>query len=231
MARRGKKYLKIREQKKFTEFTLENAIKEIKKLTFSKFVGSAELHLAVNLPKDKDAKSIKGSVSLPYASGKEKTVYVFTSPENVKKAESAGADKVGLEELVKEIKDGKIDFDVAIATPDVMAKIAVLGKELGQKGLMPNPKTGTVASVEKLEETIKAFKKGKLTFSADAQGGIHMGVGKLDLTDEKIIENINVAIKAIEEIFGKPFHQFIKRSFLSSTMGVGIKVAFKKTEE
>lgn len=230
MAKRGKKYLKVKEIRKTEEFTLENAVKEVKKLSFSKFTGTLELHLAVNLPKDKDPKSIKGSLSLPHSVAKTKTVYVFTSPENVKKAEEAGADKVGLEELVKEIKDGKINFDVAIATSDVMPKIAVLGKELGPKGLMPNPKTGTVTSSDTLEDTIKEYKKGKMTFAADAQGGIHINVGRLDMEDAQLLENIDKALSTIEEVFGKSSNSLVKVAYLAPTMGPSIKVKFAKKE-
>jgi large subunit ribosomal protein L1 len=225
MATRGKKYIQIKKNKDVKEHTLADALKIAKKSSYSKFNGTLELHVAVNLPKDKEARSVKGAVSLPYSSGKTVRIYVFTTPENVKAALDAGADKAGLEDLMKEIKAGKIDFDVAIATPDVMAKLAVLGKELGPKGLMPNPKTGTVSN--DVAKTVKEYKQGKISFAADEQGGIHMNVGKLDLDDEKLTENINVALKAIEDVYGKTLTQVIRGLHVAPTMGTSVKFKYE----
>ena len=229
MAKRGKKYVDITKKKVIKEYSLIDGIKEVKKLSYSKFEGTMELHLAVTLPKDKDAKSIKGSISLPNASAKKAIrIAVFTNEAMFKKAKAAGADLVGLEDLIKEVQGGKINFDIAIATGDVMAKIAVLGKELGPKGIMPNPKTGTVATDNNLEEIISSYKKGKQTFSADEQGGIHMNVGKLSLEDVKLKENVDAAISAIEEVIGKPANQILKKVTLAPTMGPSIKVKYEK---
>lgn len=228
MSKRGKKYIEIKKKREDVELSLQEAIQKVKKLSFSKFVGSLELHLALNLPKDKDPKSIKGSLSLPHSTSKGKRVAVFTTEENQKVATKAGADIVGLESLIKEVQGGKIDFDVAIATADVMPKIAILGKELGPKGLMPNPKLGTVTTPQTLEEAIKAYKKGKSTFSADTQGGIHMSVGKINQEDEQLIENINAVISTVEDAVGKPYNQIAKKFTLSPTMGPSVKVKFEK---
>ncbi|HRI05480.1 MAG TPA: 50S ribosomal protein L1 [Candidatus Dojkabacteria bacterium] len=221
MARRGKKYVAVAKKTDKKEYSLEQAIKLAKAASYSKFGGSVELHLAVNLPKDKDAKSIKGAVSLPHSATKEVKIYVFTTPENAKLALEAGADKAGLEELVKEVQSGKINFDVAIATPDVMAKIAILGKELGPKGLMPNPKTGTVTT--DVANTVAEYKKGKMTFKADEKGGIHISVGKMNLEDAQIVENVNVALTAIEEALGKQISSIVRGSHLAPTMGKAVK--------
>lgn len=226
MARRGKKYINIAKKAETKEVTLAQAIKAVRAASYSSFVGTAELHVAVNLPKEKDAKSIKGAVSLPHSVAKKISVYVFTSPDNVKAALEAGADKAGLEELVKEVQSGKINFDVAIATPDVMAKIAALGKELGPKGLMPNPKTGTVTN--DVSGTVSAYKKGKMTFKADSKGGIHIGVGRLSLEDAQIVENIKVATTAIEEALGKPFSTIVTKTYLAPSMGKAVKFKFEK---
>ncbi|MBI2356652.1 50S ribosomal protein L1 [Candidatus Dojkabacteria bacterium] len=226
MARRGKKYISIAKKVERKEYTLAQAVKAIKASSYSTFVGSAELHVSVNLPKDKDAKSIKGAVTLPHSVAKKVSVYVFTTPENAKVALEAGADKAGLEELVKEVQSGKINFDVAIATPDVMAKIAALGKELGPKGLMPNPKTGTVTT--DVAGTVSAYKKGKMTFKADSNGGIHVGVGKLSLEDAQIVENITTAVTAIEEALGKQLSTIVKSTYLAPTMGKAVKFKFEK---
>ena len=226
MATRGKKYVQIKKAtKEVKEYSLAEALKIAKKTSYSKFIGTMELHVAVTLPKDKEARSVKGAVSLPYSSGKTVKIYVFTTPENVKAALEAGADKAGLEDLMKEVRDGKIGFDVAIATPDVMAKLAVLGKELGPKGLMPNPKTGTVTN--DVAKTVKEYKQGKISFAADEQGGIHINVGKLDLDDAKLTENITVALKAIEEVYGKTLPQILRGLHLSPTMGTSVKFKFE----
>lgn len=229
MARRGKKYIETKAKRETREFTLEEAVKKVKPLSYSKFTGSVELHIALSLPKDMDPKSVKGAVSLPHSAGKATTkVAVFTSPEGAKKALSAGADMAGLEELIKEVQSGKINFDVAIATPDVMPKIAVLGKELGPKGLMPNPKTGTVT--DDLETTVAEYKKGKQTFAADAQGGIHVGVGKLDLKEEQLLENIKTVFSAVESAVGKQFGAVVRRLYLAPTMGPSVKFYYSAEE-
>jgi large subunit ribosomal protein L1 len=222
MARRGKKYKQIREKRDTKEYSLEDAIKKVKPLSYSKFTGSLELHIAITLPKDMDAKSVKGAVALPHSSGESSTrVYVFTSPDGAAKAKKAGADAAGLEDLIKEVQSGKINFDVAIATPDAMPKIAVLGKELGPKGLMPNPKTGTVT--EDIEKTVAEYKKGKQTFATDEQGGIHVSVGSLDMEDEKLIENIKTVFTAVETAVGKQFAAVVRKLHLAPTMGPSVK--------
>lgn len=221
MGKRGKAYKKIAEKKDHKVYDLKEAIKKAKKSSYSKFTGTLELHVALKLTKDIDPKSIKGAVTLPYAEQKTVKIAAFTLPADEDKAKKAGADIVGIENLTKEIKEGKINFDVAIATPEVMPQIAQLGKELGPKGLMPNPKTGTVTS--DIEGTISEYKKGKLTFAADDKGVIHLAVGKLDLEDEKLEENINEAIKAIATSFSnKEISQLIRKMHLAPTMGISV---------
>jgi large subunit ribosomal protein L1 len=222
MARHGKKYNEIKTKREAKEFSLEEAVKKVKGLSYSKFMGSVELHITISLPKDMDAKSVKGAIALPHSASKGTTkVAVFASPENAKKALSAGADMAGLEDLIKEVQAGKINFDVAIATPDVMPKIAVLGKELGPKGLMPNPKTGTVTT--DVETTVAEYKKGKQTFATDEQGGVHISVGKLDMEDSQIIENIKAVFTAVESAVGKSFTTIARRMYLAPTMGASVK--------
>lgn len=226
--KRGKKHIKItKDLDRSKAYSLLDGIKKVKALSYSKFVGTLELHADVKLPKDKDPKSIKGAVSLPNA-GTVKTVKiaVFATPDRDEEAKKAGADIVGMDQLMKDIKEGKIEFDVAIATPSVMPKIAVLGKELGPKGLMPNPKNGTVT--EDLSSAISEYKKGKQTFVCDASGVIHMNVGKLDLEESKLIENIHTAINAMSEVVGKPYEQMIQRIHLAPTMGPSVKINYTR---
>ncbi len=227
MTKRGKKYRKLAEKKESKTYTLKEAIQQIKKNSYSSFTGTAELHAALKITKDLEPKSIKGSVALPHGESKEIKIAAFTSPADEKKAKEAGADLVGTEEIMKEVKSGKINFDLAIATPEVMPQIAQLGKELGPKGLMPNPKTGTVT--DDIEKTIGEYKKGKANFSADDKGVIHMSVGKLDLEDEKIEENVKEALKSIAAaVSGREVPQVIRKAHLAPTMGISVE--FQLTE-
>ena len=226
--KRGKNYKKLTKNLDRTvSYSLKDGVKKAKELSYSKFVGSLEIHVDLKLPKDKDPKSLKGGVSLPHAtSTKDVKVAVFCTPEKEDEAKKAGADFVGMEAIMKDVKDGKIEFDVAIATPSVMPKIAVLGKELGPKGLMPNPKNGTVT--DDIAEAVSEYKKGKQTFACDPSGVVHMSVGKIDLEDEKLIENVHVAVQAIADIVGKTPGLAIERMHLAPTMGPSVKVVYSK---
>lgn len=226
--KRGKIYKKLTKNLDRTvSYSLKDGVKKAKELSYSKFVGSLEIHVDLKLPKDKDPKSLKGGVSLPHAtSTKDVKVAVFCTPEKEDEAKKAGADFVGMEAIMKDVKEGKIEFDVAIATPSVMPKIAVLGKELGPKGLMPNPKNGTVT--DDIAEVVSEYKKGKQTFACDPSGVVHMSVGKIDLEDEKLIENIHVAVQAIADIVGKTPELAIERMHLAPTMGPSVKVTYSK---
>ena len=226
--KRGKIYKKLTKNLDRTvSYSLKDGVKKAKELSYSKFVGSLEIHVDLKLPKDKDPKSLKGGVSLPHAtSTKDVKVAVFCTPEKEDEAKKAGADFVGMEAIMKDVKEGKIEFDVAIATPSVMPKIAVLGKELGPKGLMPNPKHGTVT--DDIAEVVSEYKKGKQTFACDPSGVVHMSVGKIDLEDEKLIENIHVAVQAIADIVGKTPELAIERMHLAPTMGPSVKIIYSK---
>ncbi len=226
MAKRGKKYKKVCEKKDIKIYNLKEAIKQVKTLSYSKFPGTVELHTALKLTKDLEPKSIKGSVSLPHSESKEIRIAVFTNPADEKKAKDAGADVVGIDKIMKDVKNGKIDFDMAIATPEVMPQIAQLGKELGPKGLMPNPKTGTVTN--DVEKTIAEYKKGKTNFSADTNGVIHMAVGKIEIDDEKLEENILEALQAISSAVGKEINQIIRKTHLAPTMGPSVQFKIEK---
>lgn len=226
--KRGKNYKKtIKNFDRDTTYSLKDGVKKAKELSYSKFVGALEIHVDLKLPKDKDPKSLKGGVSLPHSTNtKEVKIAVFCTPDKEEEAKKAGADIVGMEKIMKDVKDGKIEFDVAIATPDVMPKIAVLGKELGPKGLMPNPKNGTVT--EEITSAVGEYKKGKQTFACDVSGVVHMSVGKLDQEDDKLIENIHTAILAISDVVGKTPELMIDRMHLSPTMGHSVKIAYSR---
>lgn len=226
--KRGKIYKKLTKNLDRTvSYSLKDGVKKAKELSYSKFVGSLEIHVDLKLPKDKDPKSLKGGVSLPHAtSTKDVKVAVFCTPEKEDEAKKAGADFVGMEAIMKDVKEGKIEFDVAIATPSVMPKIAVLGKELGPKGLMPNPKNGTVT--DDIAEAVSEYKKGKQTFACDPSGVVHMNVGKIDLDDEKLIENIHIAVQAIADVIGKTPELTVERMHLAPTMGPSVKIIYSK---
>ncbi len=228
--KRGKKYTKVvKGLDRSLAYTVENAIKEAKKTSYSKFVGTLEVHFDIKVPKDRDPKSIKGALALPHSSGtKDIKVAAFVSPDMEKVAKEAGADFVGLDNLIKDVKAGKMEFDVAIATPSVMPKIAILGKELGPKGLMPSPKNGTVT--EDIEKAVSEYKKGKQTFACDTSGVIHMSAGKLDMDDAKLIENVHACVVALEEVLGKGYLQAFDRMHLAPTMGPSFKIQYSKPE-
>lgn len=228
--KRGKKYIKTTKGLNREEtYSVAEGVKKVKTLSYSNFTGTLELHVDIKVPKDRDPKSIKGAVSLPNASGnKVVRVAVFATPDKDEAAKNAGADLVGMEQLIKDVKAGKIEFDVAIATPAAMAKMAILGKELGPKGLMPNPKNGTVT--DDVVKAVSEYKKGKQTFACDDSGVIHMNVGKLDMDDKKLIENVHAAVISIEEVLGKPVDQILQKMHLAPTMGASVKIAYSKSE-
>ncbi|WKZ31418.1 MAG: 50S ribosomal protein L1 [Candidatus Dojkabacteria bacterium] len=228
MATRSKQYQKMKKAAPAPdqEFALKDAVAAVKKLSYSKFDGTVELHITLKLPKDTDMKSLKGSVSLPHSTGtKDVKVAVFCTPDNEAAAKEAGADMYNMEQLIKDVKGGKVDFDVAIATPDVMPQIAMLGKELGPRGLMPNPKTGTVT--DDVATAVSEYKKGKLTFKCDDSGNMHFPVGKISMEDEQIVENIMAAVAAASDVVGRRPAQLVSKAHLAPTMGASVKVRFE----
>jgi large subunit ribosomal protein L1 len=222
MVKRGKKYVDMAKKATKTILPLAEAIKAAKKNSYSKFVGTMNLHVIINVPKDKEARSLKGSLALPFPIEKKIRIAVFTTPENAQAARDAGADKVGLEDLIKEIKAGTMDFDIAIATADVMPKIAILGKELGPKGLMPSPKNGTVTT--DVAATVAEYKKGKLNFVCDQSGVFHLVIGKANFDDANIVENVKACVAKIVEIVGKSVTATVKAVYVAPTMGKSVQV-------
>lgn len=221
--KRGKKYKAIKKDQPQEVMSLKDGIVAVKKLSYSKFPGSIELHLALKLPKDIDPKSLKSSITLPHSTGDSSVVIaVFTSAENEKAALDAGAKYANLEELTKSVSAGKVDFDVAIATPDVMPQIARLGKELGPKGLMPNPKTGTVTN--DFASAVKDYKKGKMNFKSDDTGVMHFKVGTVEMDDAQIAENVKACVDAAAGTIKKALDQAVKGAHLAPSMGPSVKV-------
>jgi len=222
---RSKRYKSIREKiEKDKKYSVEEAVKFLLENAKTKFDESVEVHFRTNInPKQAD-QLVRGSVVLPYSVGKEKKIAVFVEGDKITEAKEAGADLVGGEELIAKIKQTKeIDFDVSVATPDMMRKLAGIAKILGPKGLMPSPKTETVTT--DIKKTVEQLKKGKINFKNDDSGNVHQMVGKVSLGKDKLKENVTAYIQAIKD--SRPSGvkgEFIKTITVGSTMGVGIRV-------
>ncbi|MCX7943228.1 MAG: 50S ribosomal protein L1 [Deltaproteobacteria bacterium] len=224
MKKRGKKYQKARAQvDRNKRYSLDEAISLMKKIKYTKFDETADASFRLNVdPKNAD-QNIKGSVLLPHGLGKQFRVLVFAKGDKEKEALNAGADYVGGEDLVKKIQDGWFEFDKVIATPDMMGVIKNIGKLLGPKGLMPNPKLGTVTM--DIAKAVKDAKAGKADFKVDKQSIIHTSFGKLSFEDSKLKENFLAIFEAIVKMRPPSVKgQYIKSVAISSTMGPGFKL-------
>jgi large subunit ribosomal protein L1 len=205
-------------------YTIDEAISLIKETSNVKFDASVEVHIKLGIDPKKSDQQIRSTVSLPHGTGKTKKIAAFVGPNNEKDAKEAGADFVYSEEDIKKIKDtGKVDFEIAVATPEMMPKLAVAAKVLGPKGLMPNPKTDTVSP--DVKKMITELKKGKSSFKNDDGGIIHQVIGKVSFEDSKIKENYTTLLETIKKI--KPTTAkgtYIKGISLASSMGPSVKV-------
>jgi len=223
--KRSKRYKSVKEKiEKDKKYSVEEAVDFLIENAKVKFDESVEVHFRINInPKQAD-QLVRGSVVMPYSVGKEKKIAVFAEGDKVAEAKEAGADLVGGEELIAKIKQTKeIDFDVSVATPDMMRKLAGIAKILGPKGLMPSPKTDTVTT--DIKKTVEQLKKGKINFKNDDSGNVHQMVGKVSLGKDKLKENVTTYIQAIKD--SRPSGvkgEFIKTITVSSTMGVGIRI-------
>lgn len=221
LSRRHKENLERTKNKVYSN--LEEAISILKEIGPTKFIESVELHANLNInPKYAD-QQLRTTVTLPNGVGKQTRIAVLTNEENFKEAKSAGADIIGNDDLIEQITQGNINFDLLIATPNMMPKLAKLGRVLGPKGLMPSPKSGTVSST--LEATLTEFKKGKFEYKADKTGIVHVNFGKIDFSNNQLIENLKALYKSIEQnrpsgVKGKYF----KSLFICTTMSPSIKL-------
>src|ERR1700755_1482636 len=207
-------------------YTLKEATSLVKEVNTTKFDSSVDLHVRLGVDPKKADQSIRGTVSLPHGTGKTKRVLVLCTPDKENDAKNAGADYVGLDEFIQKIEGGWVDVDVIIATPSVMPKIGKLGKVLGPRNLMPNPKTGTVTN--DVAAAVNEVKGGKIAFKVDKAGIIHASIGRVSFTPEKIAENGNEFINAI--IKAKPATAkgtYLKSVFMASSMSPGIPVDAK----
>src|ERR1700758_5089832 len=202
---------------------LEEALKLIKERASAKFDETVEVAMNLNLDPRKPDQNLRGAVMLPHGTGKTVRVAVFGRGDRAKEAEAAGAEVVGAEDLAEKVQAGQIDFDRAIATPDMMSIVGRLGKILGPRGLMPNPRLGTITA--NVGEAVRAAKGGQVEFRAEKAGVVHAGVGKASFTEAALVDNVRAFVGAITR--AKPSGAkgtYIKKVSLSSTMGPGIKV-------
>ena len=202
---------------------LEEAIDVLKQTATTKFIESVELHANLNIDPKYADQQLRTTVTLPHGIGKQLKIAVLTNEENFDEARTAGANLIGNEELIEDIIKGNIEFDLLITTPNMMPKLAKLGRVLGPKGLMPSPKSGTVSST--LHETITEFKKGKFEYKADKTGIVHISFGKSDFAENQLVENLQALYNSIEKnrpsgVKGKYF----KSLFICTTMGPSIKL-------
>ncbi len=231
MTRRSKKYqeaVKLLDRTK--TYSPEEAIELAKKMAHTRFDETVELHLRMGLDSRNANQQVRGVVLLPHGLGKKVRVLVLAQGEAAKTAETAGADFVGGDEIIKQIEDGWLDFDTAIATPDMMGKVGKLGKILGRKGLMPNPKSGTVVAANDLTRVIEDARKGRVEFKLDKTSIIHLPLGKASFDDNKLMDNLAAVVEAV--VKAKPSGakgQYIKTASLSTTMGAGINLDLKPT--
>ena len=221
---KSKRYLKAATEVNRTEFLdLEAAIDRAKSIASAKFDETVEMAVRLGVdPKHAD-QMVRGTVVLPHGVGKSVRVLVFAKGEKEKEAQAAGADHVGCEDLIEKIQQGWLDFDRAIATPDVMGLVGKLGKVLGPRGLMPNPKTGTVTF--EVGKAVQEFKAGKIEFRVEKAGIVHAPVGKISFSKDQLVENASAFIDALMK--AKPASakgKYLKGIVVSSTMGPGIKI-------
>jgi large subunit ribosomal protein L1 len=224
MAKKGKKYRAAAELLEAGKlYDVETAVDLAKKTAPAKFDETIEMHVRLGVDPKYNDQQVRGAVVLPNGTGKSKRVLVFTKGDKVKEAETAGADYVGAEDLVEKIKGGWFDFDVAIATPDMMGVVGRLGKLLGPRGLMPNPKLGTVTP--DVAKAISEQKAGKVEYRTDKAGNVHCPIGKKSFENQKLAENYQTLLDTLIRV--KPAAakgQYIRSITLSSTMGPGVPV-------
>ncbi|MFD1395731.1 50S ribosomal protein L1 [Kroppenstedtia eburnea] len=224
MAKHGKKYQDaLKKIDREQAYELEEALQLVKEVAPAKFDETVEAAFRLGVDTKRADQQVRGAVVLPHGTGKTKRVLVFAKGEKAKEAEQAGADFIGEEDLVNKVSQGWLEFDVVIATPDMMGQVGKLGRILGPRGLMPNPKTGTVTfEVAKAVEEVKA---GKIEYRADKAGNVHAPIGKVSFDTEKLAENFRVLIDTLIKV--KPAAakgQYMKSATVSSTMGPGVGV-------
>ncbi len=231
MGKHGKKYESaVALLDKTTAYAPQEAIELTKKTAHANFDETVELHLRMGVDPRNATQQVRGVALLPHGLGKKVRVLVFAQGEAERIATGAGADYVGADELVKKIEQGWLEFDTAIATPDMMSKVGKLGKVLGRRGLMPNPKAGTVVNTQDLPRVIEDARKGRVEFKLDRTAIIHVPLGKASFENEQLLGNLTAVVEAVMK--AKPTGakgQYVRSAFLSTTMGPGIKLDLRPT--
>ena len=231
MVKRSKNYQEATKLLERTEdYSPQEAIELAKKAAYAKFDETVELHLRMGVDPRNASQQVRGVALLPHGLGKQVRVLVFAQGEAERVAREAGADFVGGDDLVKRIEGGWLDFDAAMATPDMMSKVGKLGKILGRRGLMPNPKSGTVVTTEDLPRAIGDARKGRVEFKLDRTAIIHVTLGKISFDESKLLDNLTALVEAVMK--AKPVGakgQYVKSAALTTTMGPGIKLDLKST--
>ncbi len=231
MPKHGKKYddaIKAIEPDKV--YNLSEAVSLLKKTSYTKFDPTVEIHFKLGIDQRHADQQVRATATLPHGTGKPVRILVFTQGEGELLARQAGADFVGSDDMIKQIEGGWLDFDIAIATPEQMGKVGRLGKILGRRGLMPNPKSGTIAQANDLPRVIEEVRRGKVEFRNDKTNLVHVGVGKLSFTEDQIRDNLSALIEAI--VRNKPSGAkgtYIKSITVTSTMGPGIALDVNPT--
>lgn len=231
MVKHGTKYKEAAAQVDRTRaYEPQEAIELLKKLTPAKFDETVELHLRMGLDPRNAAQQVRGVALLPHGLGKRVRVLVFAQGESEKVAGEAGADYVGGDDLIKKIEDGWLEFDTAIAIPEMMGKVGKLGKILGRRGLMPNPKSGTVVAMNDLPRVIEDARKGRVEYKLDRTAIIHVPLGKVSFDEKMLMDNLTSIIEEI--VKARPSGakgQYVKSAYITTTMGPGIKLDLSQT--
>ncbi|MDX1706748.1 50S ribosomal protein L1 [Pseudidiomarina sp.] len=223
MAKQSKRARLIAEKVELRDYEFSEAVSLLKELATAKFRESVDVAVNLGIDARKSDQNVRGATVLPNGTGRDVRVAVFTSGANAEKAKEAGADIVGMEDLAEQVKKGQMDFDVVIASPDAMRVVGMLGQILGPRGLMPNPKTGTVTA--DVATAVKNAKSGQVRYRNDKGGIIHATIGKVDFESDQLKENLEALLVALKK--AKPSTakgQFIKKVSLSTTMGAGVAI-------
>ncbi len=226
MAKHGKKYEALADKiDEATAYQPKEAVDLVKKSAPAKFDETVELHLRMGLDPRNSAQQVRGIALLPHGLGKKVRVLVFAQGEAEKIASDAGADFVGGDDMIKKVEGGWVDFDTAISVPEMMGRVGKLGKILGRKGLMPNPKSGTVVAMNDLPRVIEDARKGRVEYKLDRTAIIHVPVGKVSFEEQKLVDNLTAIMEAV--VKAKPSGakgQYVKSAFLTTTMGPSVKL-------
>ena len=227
MAKRSKKYQEAAKLIDRTKrYSLEEACELVKKTSTSKFDATVECAVRLNIDPRKAEQNLRGAVSLPHGTGKSVRVLVVTKGAKIEEAKAAGADYVGDKDMLEKIqKENWFDFDIIVATPDMMGELGKMGRLLGPKGLMPNPKTGTVSM--DIAKAITEIKAGKIEYRVDKQGNIHLSIGRVSFDTAKLVDNLNVVVETLLKVRPASVKgQYVKNCVVTTTMGPSVKFTF-----